>query len=182
MKSYLGFSVIEYSIVFALAILLGAGVNLYLTRLSDKRDKITMIYFATGVFAIGLFAMYFSRGMGKLPTLILFGISGFVMICGYIFISALAGSLVRDYTPKGEVGKLQGIRMVFSVLIPMILGPMIGNGINSIRNIPLEDAGSADAMTTAYIPAPEIFLAAGIASMILFAIVPLLRRTVKRKD
>lgn len=182
MKSYLGFSVIEYSVVFALAILLGAGVNLYLTRLSDKRDKITMIYFAVGVFAIGLFAMYFSRGMGKLPTLILFGISGFIMICGYIFISALAGSLVRDYTPKGEVGKLQGIRMVFSVLIPMILGPMIGNAINSIRNIPLADKGSADAMTTAYIPAPEIFLAAGIASMILFAIVPLLRRTVKRKD
>jgi len=182
MKTYLNFSVLEYSVVFALAILLGAGVNLYLTRLSDKRDKISMIYVAVGIFALGLFAMYFSRGMGKLPTLILFGISGFVMICGYIFISALAGSLVRDYTPTGEVGKLQGIRMVFSVLIPMIVGPMIGNGINSIRNIPLTDQSSADTMTTSYIPAPEIFLAAGIASMILFAIVPLLRRAVRGKD
>ncbi len=181
MNYYLGFTVVEYSVVFALAILLGAGVNLYFTRLSDKKDKTTLLYIAAAIFALGLFAMYLARGMSKTANLILFGISGFVMICGYIFISALAGSLVRDYTPTGEVGKLQGVRMVFSVLIPMIVGPMIGNGINSIRNIPLPDMGSADVMTTSYIPAPEIFLAAGIATLILFAIVPLLKYARKLK-
>ena len=181
MKTYLGFSVLEYSAVFALAILLGAGVNLYLTRLSDRQDKTTMLYIATAIFALGLFLMYISKGMGKAALLITFGIAGFVMICGYIFISALAGSLVRDYTPVGEVGKLQGVRMVFSVLIPMIIGPMIGNGINAIRNIPLPDLDSADTMTTSYIPAPEIFLAAAIASLLLFALIPVLRKSVEKK-
>ena len=182
MKTYLGFSVMEYSVVFALAILLGAGVNLYLTRLSDKRDKTTMLYIATGVFAIGLLFMYIAKGMGKTADLVTFGIAGFVMICGYIFISALAGSLVRDYTPSGEVGKLQGVRMVFSVLIPMILGPMIGNGINSLRNIPLPDLDSADTMTTSYIPAPEIFLAAACVSLLLFALIPILKRAVSKTE
>lgn len=182
MKTYLGFSVIEYSVVFALAILLGAGVNLYLTRLSDKRNKTTMLYIATGVFAIGLLLMYIAKGMGKTENLVAFGIAGFVMICGYIFISALAGSLVRDYTPCGEVGKLQGVRMVFSVLIPMILGPMIGNGINSLRNIPLPDLDSADTMTTSYIPAPEIFLAAACVSLLLFTFIPMLKKAINKNE
>ena len=125
--------------------------------------------------------MYLSRGMDKIINLISFGVAGFVMICGYIFISALAGSLVRDYTPTGEVGKLQGVRMIFSVLIPMLVGPMIGNGINSIRNIPLPDTNPEDAMTTSYIPAPEIFLVAAAVTLLLFAVIPLLKKTVKNK-
>ncbi len=179
MKTYLGFSAIEYSAVFALAILLGAGVNLYLTRLSDQKDKTTMLYIAAALFAIGLLAMYISKGMSKIANLVLFGVSGFVMICGYIFISALSGSLVRDYTPRGEVGKLQGVRMVFGVLIPMLLGPMIGNGINSIRKLPLPDTNPEDAMTTSYIPAPEIFLVAALVTVALFAVIPFLKRSVK---
>jgi MFS family permease len=180
MKTYLGFSVVEYSIVFGAAIILGAAVNLYLTRLSDKKNKHTMLYVASAIFAAGLFGMYAAKGMDKTATLVTFGIAGFVMITGYILISALCGSLVRDYTPEGVVGKMQGVRMVFSVLIPMIVGPMIGNGINARMNIPLPDAGSADAMTTQYIPAPEIFLAGALCSLLMFALIPVLVRASKK--
>ena len=182
MSTYLGFSVVEYSAVFAVAILLGAAVNLYLTRLSDKQDKTNMLYYAALVFAFGLFAMYLARGVGKTATLLLFGISGLVMITGYIFISALANSLVRDHTPSGEVGKLQGVRMVFSVLIPMIVGPLVGNLINSARNIPLPDATSPDSMTTEYIPAPEIFLAAAITTLLLLILIPVLKKSLKKNE
>jgi MFS family permease len=174
MSTYLGFSVIEYSAVFAIAILGGAGLNLFLTRLSDKMDKIKLLYISSAIMAVGLLFMYFSKGGSKIANLILFGLSGFVMITGYIFTSALCGSTIRDYTPEGEVGKLQGVRMVFSVLIPMLVGPMIGNAINRARNIPLPDLGSADTMTTSFIPAPEIFLTAAIVMLLTFAIIPLL--------
>jgi Na+/melibiose symporter-like transporter len=180
MKTYLGSSVVEYSIVFGAAIILGAAVNLYLTRLSDKKNKHTMLYVASAIFAAGLFGMYAAKGMDKTATLVTFGIAGFVMITGYILISALCGSLVRDYTPEGVVGKMQGVRMVFSVLIPMIVGPMIGNGINARMNIPLPDAGSADAMTTQYIPAPEIFLAGALFSLLMFALIPVLVKASKK--
>jgi MFS family permease len=173
--------VLEYSIVFGAAIILGAAVNLYLTRLSDRKNKNVMLYFAAAVFAVGLFGMYFSKGTNKAVCLVTFGIAGFVMITGYILISALCGSLVRDYTPEGEVGKLQGVRMVFSVLVPMIAGPMIGNGINAQMNIPLADMGSADVMTTQYIPAPEIFLAGAMFSLLMFALIPVLVKISTKK-
>ena len=181
MKTFLGFSVLEYSIVFGGAIILGAAVNLYLTRLSDRKNKNRMLYFAAAIFSLGLLGMYFSKGASKATCLVTFGIAGFVMITGYILISALCGSLVRDYTPEGEVGKLQGVRMVFSVLVPMIAGPMIGNAINAKMNIPLPDMESADVMTTQYIPAPEIFLAASLFSLLMFALIPVLVKISKNK-
>jgi hypothetical protein len=69
--------------------------------------------------------------------------------------------------------------MVFAVLIPMIVGPMIGNAINKARNIPLANMNSSDTMTTMYIPAPEIFLVAAIASLLMIAIIPILKREIK---
>ena len=104
----------------------------------------------------------------------MFGIFGFVMIVGYIFISALSGAILRDNTPQNNVGKLQGVRMVFSVLVPMLIGPMIGNAINKARNIPLGDSASPDTMTTLFIPAPEIFLAAAGVLVTVFALIALL--------
>ena len=69
--------------------------------------------------------------------------------------------------------------MIFSVLLPMIFGPMIGNAINKAANIPLLNAG-ADAMTTEYIPAPGIFLAGAIAAALAFAIIPVLVKLRKK--
>lgn len=181
MRSYLGFSDIEYSIVFGFAIAVGAVINVFLGRLSDRKDKKQLLYLASSVMAIGLFAMYLAKGMSHVSNLLLFGISGFVMITGYIFVSALTGAIVRDNTPPESAGKLQGVRMVFSVLIPMIVGPMIGNGINKAMNVPLENAG-ADAMTTEYIPAPEIFLAGALVACLLIVCVWLLTRLDKKKE
>jgi MFS family permease len=140
-----------------------------------------MLYFASAIFSLGLLGMYFAKGASKTACLVTFGIAGFVMITGYIFVSALTGAIVRDNTPPESAGKLQGVRMVFSVLIPMIAGPMIGNGINKAMNVPLENAG-ADAMTTEYIPAPEIFLAGALVSCLLIFCVWLLRRADKKEN
>lgn len=185
MKTYLGFSVVEYSIVFGVAIVLGAAINIYLGGLTDRMDKTKTLYIAAAIFAVGLLGMYFARFEGAfMTTLILFGVAGFVMITGYIFVSALCGAIVRDYTPVRDAGKLQGVRMIFSVLIPMLIGPMIGNAINAAMGNKLPDlAGNADAMTTQYIPAPEIFLAGAIVAALLFAVIPLLRKyTAKRRE
>ncbi|MBQ2737893.1 MAG: MFS transporter [Clostridia bacterium] len=181
MRTYLGFGVLEYSIIFGLAITLGAAVNIFLGRLTDRYSKAHLMYIAGGVFALGLLLMYLMKGMDKTALFILFGLSGFVMIVGYIFISALCGALTRDFTPAADTGKLQGVRMIFAVLIPMLVGPTVGNAINRARNIPLPDAG-ADAMTTSFIPAPEIFLAAAGVALIVIALVPLLILTVKRAE
>jgi len=58
---------------------------------------------------------------------------------------------------------------------------MIGNAINAGMNIPLPDMESADVMTTQYIPAPEIFLAGALFSLLMFALIPVLRKASKKK-
>ena len=181
MTTYLGFSVIEYSVVFGGAIIIGAAINVFLGNLSDKLNKSKLLYIAAGVMILGLLGMYFADFNNHITTLILFGLAGFIMITGYIFVSSLCGSITRDHTPPQDAGKLQGVRMIFSVLLPMLLGPMIGNAINKARNIPLPDLGSADIMTTKYIPAPEIFLVGAIFAALMFILIPILVKMTKRK-
>ena len=180
MSTYLGFTTLEYSAVFAVAILAGAGVNIYLGKLSDKMEKSKLLYFAAGILSVGLLGMYFASMIKiKAALVICFGIGGFIMICGNIFSSALNGSIMRDYTPDGAAGKMQGVRMIAGVLIPMLVGPAIGNAINKAQGIILENPG-ADAMTTEFIPAPEIFLVGAISSLLIFAVVPLIRKSEKK--
>lgn len=183
MSYYLNFSAIEYSVVFALAIILGAVVNLYLGRLSDKKEKSKLLYVAAVILSVGLLIMYIAPKVinveNKLAMMIVFGIGGFIMICGNIFSSALNGSILRDHTPEGAAGKMQGIRMFASVLIPMIVGPAIGNAINSAQGIKLPNAG-IDAVTTEFIPAPEIFLAGSIAAILALAVIPLIGKAEKK--
>lgn len=184
MNKYLLFSDLEYSAVFAIAILAGAGVNIYLGKLSDKMQKSKLLYFAAVITSVGLLGMYFASMIdkeNKLPLMLLFGFGGFVMICGNIFSSALNGSIMRDHTPEGAAGKMQGVRMVASVLIPMIVGPAIGNAINTAQGIVLEDAG-VDAATTRFVPAPEIFLAGAIAVLLALLVVPLIQKAEKKGE
>jgi hypothetical protein len=63
----------------------------------------------------------------------------------------------------------------------MVIGPMIGNAINKAKNIPLPDLGSADTMTTQYIPAPQIFLMASVISLLMIALIPVLRKVRKNE-
>ena len=182
MKTYLHFETLDYSLVFGAAIVLGAIINLLLGGLTDKMNKAKLLYAAAGVFVFGLLGMFFSHFESKLVTMAIFGFFGFVMITGSILVAALTGALVRDYTPEDNAGKLQGVRMIFGVLLPMVIGPMIGNAINKAAGVVLENAG-ADAMTTEYIPVPGIFLMAAIVAVLTFVMIPLLvKKTTKKAE
>lgn len=184
MVEYLKFDNMDYSIVFASAIILGAVVNIFLGKLSDKMSKSKLLYFAAIMLSAGLLVMFISSSTidtkQKSLMMVVFGIGGFLMICGNIFSSALNGSILRDHTPEGAAGKMQGVRMVASVLIPMLVGPAIGNAINKSMGVLLDDPG-IDAITTKFVPAPGIFLAGAIISLLTFAVIPLIVRAENKK-
>lgn len=182
MKYCLNFSELEYSAVFAIAIIAGAAVNLYLGKLSDKMSKSKLLYFAAITLSVGLLGMYFASMIpadNKILLMILFGIGGFVMICGNIFSTALNGSIMRDHTPAEAAGKMQGVRMLASVLIPMIVGPAIGNALNLQFGSDVKLSGN-DVLTSACAPAREIFLAGAIIALLAVAVVPLIRKAEKK--
>ncbi len=178
MKYCLSFSDLEYSAVFAIAIFAGAGVNLYLGKLSDKKSKSKLLYAASVILSVGLLGMYFASMIpveNKLLLMVMFGLGGFVMICGNIFSTALNGSIMRDHTPAEAAGKMQGVRMFASVLIPMIIGPAIGNALNEAFGSGVEISGN-DILTTSSAPAREIFLAGAIVALLALAVVPIIRK------
>lgn len=92
-----------------------------------------------------------------------------IVIAGTFMLGALLSggsalmSSFQDYIPKGSEGRFQGVRMCFSVLLPMLIGPLITMIINLM---------AIDSTTVDYMPPFEIFLAASIIAV--FAIVPIL--------
>ncbi|MCM1306047.1 MAG: MFS transporter [Bacteroides sp.] len=90
-------------------------------------------------------------------------IGGILMMGAILSLGGALGATFQDYIPRGYEGRFQGVRMCFSVLIPMIVGPIISLGIG------MDAMGmNADGFTPPY----EIFLAASIIA--LFAIIPII--------
>ena len=95
---------------------------------------------------------------------------------GYMMMSAALGANIRDWTPKDKVGHFQGIRMIFAVMLPMIIGPAIGAEV--IRN---SDSTYMELGQLKTVPTPGIFLAA--AAVLLLTAVPvlMLRKSEKKR-
>lgn len=104
--------------VIAVSVLV-AGVVL-LMKLSAKK-KLNGIIPAVASLIVGLLILSTSTNMyvmlaGIAPTFI-----------GYLVLTIQFGASIRDYTPPEKTGLFQGIRMIFFVLIPMVVGPAIGD-------------------------------------------------------
>ncbi len=91
------------------------------------------------------------------------------VLIGYLVLTIQLGASTRDYTPQDNVGLFQGIRMVFTVLIPMVVGPTLGN-IATKNTTGAEDV----------LPTKAIFLYAGFVAIFLFIpIIALLKKEKK---
>jgi MFS family permease len=92
-----------------------------------------------------------------------------LVVAGTFMLGALlagGGALMstfQDYIPKGSEGRFQGVRMCFTVLLPMLIGPLITMIINLMK---------MDNQSVDYMPPFEIFLAAAIIAV--FAIIPII--------
>jgi len=87
----------------------------------DRYDRVKQLYVSFLFSVVGLLGLFFLNNM---PSVIVFGT---FLITGYLISTSIIGAIVRDLTPKKEVGLFQGIRMVFAVLLPMVSGPLISS-------------------------------------------------------
>lgn len=106
---------------------------------------------------IGLFILSSTKNIigiiiGVAPTLI-----------GYIIIMIQFGATVRDNIPKDKVGLFQGIRMIFLVFIPMVIGPTLGNIAAKNSDVTFMQNGAAKAL-----PTEAMFLYASIVATLIF--------------
>ena len=102
-------------------------------------------------------------------------IAGIILMSGFMIGTAVLGAKVRDYTPEKEVGLFQGVRMIFLVLIPMVTGPYIGQGVSYINKTEYVNEYSK----TVVAPNNLIFIFAGI--VIALAVIPAVFVLLKEK-
>ena len=116
----------------------------------------------TGV--LGVFFDKFGRKNFYFPLLAILIVGGSVLLGAILSVSGALTASFQDYIPRGAEGRFQGVRMCFTVLIPMALGIGIAQavGVNSL------DAHSEGQMK----PPFELFLAAAI--VVAVAIIPLI--------
>ena len=164
-QNYLGIT--DYALVLGVVLILASLVSVLAGRFIDRLGKLRFVLPAAGIMALGLLGMYFVHsGPGVM-------VAGTVMMSGYMMVSAALNAMIRDWTPQDKVGHFQGIRMIFAVLLPMIIGPSIGATV--IRN---SDSTYIDLGQVKTVPTPGIYLAS--AACLLLILIPIL--ILKKRD
>ncbi len=164
-QNYLGIT--DYAIVLGIVLIFASVVSILSGKLIDRVGKLHFVIPAAAVMFVGLLGMYFARG----PVFVI--IAGCVMMSGYMLVTAALSGKVRDLTPPDKAGHFQGIRMLFAVLLPMIIGPAIGAAV-----IKGSDSTYIELGIVKSVPTPTIFLASAI--VLLLVLIPVY--CLKRRD
>ena len=149
--------------VIAVAILV-AGIIL-LMKLAGKK-KLLGIMPGVACLIAGLLILSTSTNMyvmlaGIAPTFI-----------GYIVLTIQFGASIRDFTPPEKAGLFQGIRMIFFVLIPMVVGPKIGEiACKSAAASYINEYG-----IKTDVPDAKMFLYSAVVAMLVFIPLIILRK------
>lgn len=145
----------------AVAVLIFGG------KLIDKKGKDKLIFVVAAMFVLGLVAVYFAESIG------VFFVCAIPLLLGYAFLGIMLNATIRDYTPEDKVGLFQGVRMIFFVLIPMVVGPAIGDFVCS-----LSESGKYvnEVGEVAYEPCPAMFIAAAAVAVFIFIPLVILKK------
>ena len=129
----------SFTISLGIVLLGASAITVIFGLFMDRIGKNKIMIPALAVGAIGGVIIFFIPAAQGIGTNIGLIIGGIVLMTGYLVSTAVLGAKVRDYTPEKEVGLFQGIRMLFTVLIPMIIGPLIGRGLCYIGGEPYQN-------------------------------------------
>lgn len=111
------------------------------------------------IITAGTFMMYCLKFIDKSILNIVLYVGGTLMLGALLSICGALNASFQDYIPKGCEGRFQGVRMCFTVMIPMIVGPIVSTVIG------LNAMGISEAD---FAPPYTIFLAASAIALLAF--------------
>ena len=144
--------------VVVIAILLFCIVKLL--KLSTEKKGFCLV---VGVVAMTLGFLLLSTSTNIYVILV----SVLPVVVGNAMVNILFGATVKDFIPEGKAGLFQGIRMIFAVLLPMVIGPVIGDMACQAAAQTIINEANAEVI----VPAKDMFLWAGVVSIL--ALIPL---------
>ena len=142
----------DYVLIMAPAIILASVVTALWGKVYDKKGFSFSGLVAVAALITGYTVLYFTTSTLPVFTGSLF------MMSGYLAGMAVFGAVIRDNTPEGYAGRLQGVRIFAQVLVPGVVGPAIGKKVLENAEVIVNNDG-----TTSFVPNANIFLAALIA-------------------
>lgn len=158
-----GDNLITTSVIITAALVIVALVAgfVVLLKLSAKNKAFGLVP-CTILMTLGLLLLSTSTDIriiliGVVPTLV-----------GNLVMGIQLNAAIKDFIPEGKAGLFQGIRMIFTVLLPMVIGPALGD---------LACRNSAVTYTNEYgvetiVPSSSMFLYAAAVSV--FVVIPLI--------
>jgi MFS family permease len=146
LKNYLGMSNQQFSIVGGAVMVGGALVAIPFGILADRMNRRTMIIVTVIASATG--EIILSTMHGLIPL----AITAFIWQGFLVAYGIASGAWMKDLLPEESRGKFLGVRMIFWIALPMVIGPFIGSTLISHFGIPTVSNGQAG-----FIPIPLIF-------------------------
>ena len=160
----------DYVLVMAPAIILASIFTAVYGKTYDKFGFKRSIVPTVLTLMLGFVVLYFVRGKA------LVFVGSLLMMIGYLASTAVFGAYLRDKTPVGKAGMFQGLRIVFQVLIPGIVGPFIGAQV--LKNAETIVGGDG---TVSFVPNANIFAAAFVASLFVWIALFVIFRLTKKE-
>ena len=161
----------DYVFIMAPAIIIAGIVTAVYGRYYDKVGFVgsiipSLISLSAGYVVLSIFT----------DTVLVF-VGSLLMMIGYLTGMAVFGAMIRDNTPIGKVGVFQGLRIVGQVLIPGIIGPMIGAMLLANADTIVGSDG-----VTNFVPNQSIFVGALAVVVLVVVCVLVLNRVIKNKS
>lgn len=160
LENFVGVTKTEFSIIGG-AVMLGSGALAIPFGIAADRWRKRLII-AIGIIISSLGGIVFSM-VRSLPLLALSGLlwQAFSVAAGIASVAWL-----KDLLPEESRGKFLGIRMIFWIAIPMVIGPAIGSWLIRSYGIPTHLAGQEG-----FIPVPIIFQVGSLITLL--SLIPL---------
>ncbi|MGD0707134.1 MAG: MFS transporter [Anaerolineaceae bacterium] len=160
LENYIGITKSQFSIIGGAVMVGSAALAIPFGILADRWNKRVMIAIATIISSIGgiLLSLVYSIPLLALTGLLwqAFSVAGSIASVAWL----------KDLLPEQNRGKFLGIRMIFWIALPMVIGPWIGTTLIQNYGIPTITNGEAG-----FIPVPIIFQVGSVIALL--SIIPL---------
>ena len=162
----------NYVFIFAPAIVLAAAFTFFYGKVYDRKGFAFSILPPLGLLGAGYVVLFLFTH--TVPVFV----GTLLMLCGYLSSMAIFGAMLRDRTPENKAGMFQGQRIIGQVLVPGVIGPAIGAAVLANAEKIVNSDG-----TESFLPNRNIFLAALVAAVFIFAaLLPLFRMLKKENE
>ncbi len=155
-------NILKAPVIITAVIVVGIVLALIVAmlKLSTRKKGICLV---TGIIVLTLGFLLLSTSTNIYIILI----SIVPVVLGNALVNILFGATIKDFIPEGKAGLFQGIRMIFAVMLPMIIGPYIGETACKYAARTIINEANAEVI----VPAKDMFLWAGIVTVL--ALIPL---------